>query len=511
MKKNQPLLESPGKHYSNFLRRFRLSFIALIILSLLAIGKFQDISAAGKCILSLNANGPDTVRSGGTLTYEYSLKNNGGAPCRDIHISVFYGQNESYVSSLPAPTSLDYYWRINTLRGKKTFPLYVTTKHTSDDQSFVTNEICAAAMNGETVCVMNETPVTSVAEPEKIFPETQATSSQTTLPSSESVSESTVMLPPPPVLDPILSTPVVISEPAPDRSLNEKEYGVWVWNSPLQMSLADGKATIDAAAANGFNAMYVTIDDTLTIASMAAGPAKNEAKKSYMDTLNTFIGYASQKGIAIDVEGGWKDWAEPGNEWKAFAILEFATEYNRAYPNKIRNVQYDVEPYLLDRYENNKVSVLTYFVKLIDDLVTKDTDNVGIAIAIPHFYGSDSELEQVTLNGKRASTFTHLLTSLDRRPDNLILIMSYRNYMDGPGGLVHIVTDEIREASDGAHPTKVIISQETGNVDPAYVTFFGKTKNELLTQLKAIAEYYADAPGFGGTAVHYLDPFLVLK
>ena len=80
---------------------------------------------------------------------------------------------------------------------------------------------------------------------------------------------------------------------------------------------------------------------------------------------------------------------------------------------------------------------------------------------------------------------------------------------DGEDGTGALVQPELAEAA--GRSTKVIVAQETGNVEPSYVTFYGSSKNEFQ---KAVAGLYASLGAqraFGGVAVHYLDSYLALK
>src|SRR5579862_2127110 len=52
------------------------------------------------------------------------------------------------------------------------------------------------------------------------------------------------------------------------------ENGAWTWKLVSGMSLADMKAEINEAAANGMTALYIPIDDYHSIDVMPAGTAK---------------------------------------------------------------------------------------------------------------------------------------------------------------------------------------------------------------------------------------------
>jgi hypothetical protein len=89
--------------------------------------------------------------------------------------------------------------------------------------------------------------------------------------------------------------------------------------------------------------------------------------------------------------------------------------------------------------------------------------------------------------------------------------MAYRNYFDGTGGTKEISEPEVKEASSGKYKTKIIVAQETGNVDPSYVTFYGLPKSSLLGDLTKMDNSYRGYSNYGGKAVHYIDPFALMK
>lgn len=280
------------------------------------------------------------------------------------------------------------------------------------------------------------------------------------------------------------------------------------------MNTTAGTEQLKAIAAQGFNVIYVTIDDYLDIASLPEGTTKNTQKAAYFLNLNRLIQTANGLGIAVDVEGGWKDWAYPSLRYKGFALIDAAKEYNVLYPNaKIRAFQYDVEPYLLSEYETNKAKVLTEFVEFIDQSTNRLVgSDITFSMAIPHFYDKNQAwTPTITYGGVTTHTFSHLLRILEKKPGSMILLMSYRDYFDGAGGTKEIAQAEIQEASAGGYSTLVLVGQETGNVDPAYVTFYGSTKTVVLNMLKTISSYFETYSNYGGTATHYIDSYLVMK
>jgi hypothetical protein len=429
-------------------------------------------AAAAKCKLKLVVTqNNDVVVRGGELEYSLSVRNSGRLACKDASISMYYQSNEGFVASVPVPSAqTDYYWQIGTLAPGAVYNLAVTTRNIiGTTMNNVSNEVCASANRAADACV---TTVTQL-----------------------NVDPGTVSTTTPPVVKPVT-----------------KEYGTWIWDSPYAMSWTQSKQLVDAAKRYGFNAIYVTIDDYLAISKLPASLSKTQALAAYDASVEKFIAYANQQGIAVDAESGARDWAQSANRVKPYTIMDYVIGYNSLHSAKFRSIQYDVEPYLLPTYETDKSTVLTEYVDFVAELVDRNTSNIGITMVIPHFYGSsDGWTPSITFGGSTRSTFSHLLRELDKKPGNMLIEMSYRNYAQGSGGTIEISDGEMKEIGATPRPTKMIIAQETGDVDPGYVTFYGMSKAALQEQVDIINSKYAANASFGGIAVHYLDPFLVLK
>lgn len=298
------------------------------------------------------------------------------------------------------------------------------------------------------------------------------------------------------------------------NSMDDKEYGTWIWESPIQLGYTRAAQMLEYAAKEKFNVVYITIDDYLAVDALSAGQTKDTRKKQYFAALNQIVVKAGELNIEVDVEGGWKDWGDPKNTWKGYALIDFVKEYNDLYPRaKVRGLQYDVEPYLLATYEKNQSSVLLPFIEFIDESTTQmEKMDAKFSIVIPHFYDSAQKwTPTLTYKGEEAFPFTHLLNILDRKDGSSIIIMSYRNFFEGKDGVEELSVPELKEASTKGHSTKIIIAQETGDVSPDYVTFYGLPKEDLSYQLSTIHSSFAKYNSFGGSAVHYLDTYLELE
>jgi hypothetical protein len=418
-----------------------------------------------------------TITPNSYVDYEGVITNKGADKCENVSISVYYKEGESYESSTPAPTASDYYWQVGDMKYGAVYNLKLKTHIQRETEDKLFAEACATADNSADVCSYSV-----------IFMQNKNTNLA-------------------------LTQQKVVREDW-GQTFGNREFGIWVWDTPLTMTPAYSQQVIQNAKQNGFNVIYLSIDDYLSVAATTDPTELARKKEEYMKALNSFIRSAKVQGISVDALGGAKDWGESRNRYLGFTLIDFAKSYNQKYPNDpIRRFQYDVEPYLLPQYAANKSSVLYNFIEFIDQSQTRLADsNIGFSVVIPHFYDADQAwTPAVNYNGQNVSTYTHILKILGRKSNSSVLIMSYRNFFSGEDGVEQITKAELEEAQNNGSNVKIIIAQETGNVEPSYVTYFGLSKGELADMLSVIQNNFSKYPNYSGLAVHYFDSFLKMQ
>lgn len=425
------------------------------------------------------------VDPGAEIKYSLTISNFGADTCENVSLSIYYTEKEHFVSATPAPSASDYYWNLGSLNSRASYNISLVTRNTGVTGDEILSEGCATSDSSSDICAQTV-----------IFIQSGASSSPTF---SEKISK--------------INTPSIIGT-IWGQFFSKKEFGIWVWDSPVKITSAYAQQIIGVSKKNGFNSIYITIDDFIPIAQQNNTSNSIILKDRYMKALSTFIEASNSSGISVDVVGGAKDWAKPSNRWKGYALIEFVREYNTQYPNaKIRNLQYDVEPYLLSDYDSNKGATLKEFIEFIDESARRmQTVDAGLSVVIPHFYDNKQKwTPSLSYKGRNGHAFTQLLNVLAQKDRTTIIIMSYRNFFNDQDGTKDISEPEIVEAGNSNYKTKIVIAQETGDVPPAYVTFHNYPKSSLLLQLNEINDYFGKYKNFGGVAVHYFDAFLELE
>jgi len=296
----------------------------------------------------------------------------------------------------------------------------------------------------------------------------------------------------------------------PVTKARQPEKGTWLWTPTLDLTPAYWNSIIASSKKNGIRNIYLSIDSYLDIYVMPAGPEKDKKKKAFDGILESFITAAHKNNMTVDAEAGWRNWAEPGNEYKAFAVVDYVRQFNATHTEKFRGFQYDIEPYVLSSYAKNKEDVLRNFIGLVDKTVTwLDGDTLEFAVVIPDFYdGASGETPRFFYGWNYRYALDHLLTVLEQRPGSTILVMAYRNFSKGEDGSIEISQDEIKTA-DSYH-TRVIVAQETGDVLPSYVTFHNTSLSNLNKNIKNIQEAFVSNKSYNGIAIHYINSLMKL-
>lgn len=291
------------------------------------------------------------------------------------------------------------------------------------------------------------------------------------------------------------------------------EHGTWLWTPIGQLSDEYIDTILKGAKREGVNVIYLSVDSYLDIFVMEEGEAKERELALFNQKLENFIVKAAAKNIAVDAEAGWRNWAEDGHTYKPLAIVSFVKKYNEEHQNKFRGFQYDVEPYLLDDYQENKAEILKNFVTLVDDTTffLKGSD-LKFSVVVPDFYDREDRMTpRFYYNGKSDWVFGHLLRILESKEDASIIVMSYRNFAEGKNGSIDVSKNEMRTARIGGYSSNIILAQETGDVFPPFITFYNTSKDRLRVEMYKLDGEFASHPNFAGLAIHYANAYMELK
>ncbi len=289
-------------------------FITLVIFLMTAISVLPTTAKAakknGQCSLELSSQASSSnISFGDSVVYNYSLKNVGTTSCSGASVSLYYADNEQYVSSSLAPRASDNYWVAGNLARGKSYSFSVTMKNIPSDSSQMFGEACASANGADDSCVseaVNLTPVTLNNESTTVD---TATTSLTTAPIVVPISEP---------IDVTNNTQAWIYPGAPAcgsaneyadgrniDTLKPEYYTVQSTGALRQLTVAaDGCNAYSAANVADIKAhsnhQYVTLSGNITNFRKLLSSATLQS--AAIDTLTNFTVSSGFSGVEIDWE-----------------------------------------------------------------------------------------------------------------------------------------------------------------------------------------------------------------
>ena len=225
-----------------------------------------------------------------------------------------------------------------------------------------------------------------------------------------------------------------------------------------------------------------------------------QSSPAYLDQLAEFLTQARQHGITIDALTGNPLWALRENHQVLLEWIGSFLAYNAKRPEhaRIDGVHLDVEPYLLQQWEQEKASLKQQYIELMQKCRTlidgARQPLFELGIAIPIFYDREGDFERQVLQ-----------------------YVSYCGLMDYYDAAVDIIEKAMPHITLASQmQRRMVIGVETQDLvqmgqGKRRNTFHEEGWEEMERELAAVAKEFASEPGFGGVAIHAYESYRLLQ
>jgi len=184
-------------------------------------------------------------------------------------------------------------------------------------------------------------------------------------------------------------------------------------------------------------------------------------------------------------------------------------DYNKSASanRRLDGYQWDVEPYTLKEFKTDQHdSILEQYLGFVNAAVTmvkKDAGNQRFALgfAVPFWF--DKDAQGAKWQDKTQPTVFHVLDILSAVPDSYIAIMAYRDHADGANGSIGVSQTEMDYADAHTPQVGIWVGMETGDVQPASITFHGKTNADFEQAISEVNAAFQSKPSYRGVAIHH--------
>lgn len=302
---------------------------------------------------------------------------------------------------------------------------------------------------------------------------------------------------------------------------------VWDWSNVLTKSDKDIKDVSDFMYLHQLNAVYLDVGQFKKFVSKNPQPlsaSQIQEKMKFESAIEHYVTELGKRSIRVYAAAGNTDWSQPEQQYIPIGILNFVHQYNEKHPSaRLAGMQFDIESYNQKGFSQGSTTtkslVLTDFLEMVDTLTSmKETyirtnnDDFELGFAIPYWFDNQNgNIPSVAWHHKTGPTLYHLLDRLNKSPGNNVVVMAYRNAARGNDGVISLSRTEAEYAQTVAPNVRVIIGQEVTDVEPAKITYFGKSATELSSEVKFIDEAFQDIPQFRGIAINDLAGFMELE
>lgn len=287
-----------------------------------------------------------------------------------------------------------------------------------------------------------------------------------------------------------MNTPLRVISLLPYKLKNGVK-AAWCWQADCLAT--DPDAVVEFCVNNYINLFFVPYDTT----------EASDVQYKY------FINQCTINGIDVHALYGTKEWALPAYRNHAINKINSVKVYNDiALPQeRFKGIHFDVEAYLLNEWDNP--AARTQLIRdWVDSMqIYKDvTRNAGMVFgaALPFWLDSSERIY-----GTAANNYTDATIPPEYSPKKLheifidmvdyAAIMSYRNNTSVEyGSIQSFVQTEVNYAVN----RKVIVSIETTNQNPSYITFYKEGYVTVERTVKIVDEYFKDNQGYYGIAIH---------
>jgi hypothetical protein len=280
---------------------------------------------------------------------------------------------------------------------------------------------------------------------------------------------------------------------------------LWVWDAGVASNLSDQKTILDFCREHSIRTIFLDLGDFDHEKKL---PEDNR-KHLTTQRLGDFLEAAHAANINVEGLGGDPHFALTERHQFALDQMKMVLDYNRqtSAERRLDGYQWDVEPYTLAEFKTDQHdSILEQYLAFVNTaatMVKTDSTDLHFALgfAVPFWF--DKSEQGAKWQDKTQPVVFHVLDILSQLPDSYIAIMAYRDHADGANGSIGVSQTEMDYANAHTPEVGIWVGMETGDVQPASITFHGKTNANLEKAISEVNAAFQSSASYRGVAIHH--------
>ena len=286
-------------------------------------------------------------------------------------------------------------------------------------------------------------------------------------------------------------------------SAQEPARAIWLWEPDTFTILDDASeraATLDFMQQHGITLVYVYADTYRGRTPIRDEPQKYRTLVSEL-AARGMGAYALLGSAPLDTPTYILEEKRP----QAEAMLRRVLDYNAASAagERFTGINIDIEPYLLPDWESRLSKRARQYLELsrrFIEMVRESGQSLLVGPAMPFWFDT---VRDIAFDGTTKPLYQHVQDVHD-----YVALMDYRDFAEGPDGIVFHGTSELDYAR--SIERSVVIGVETLRSSPEKVTFYQEGLAAMETELARVARIWGGRQEFGGFAIHHYRSFRAL-
>lgn len=267
--------------------------------------------------------------------------------------------------------------------------------------------------------------------------------------------------------------------------IDSPKAAVWLWKDEAIADEGKQQQVIDYLTAQGFDTLYLHAYFALT---------QNPTG------LSEFIQLAAENDIDIELLAGDPLWALSEYHLDALSFVDAVIDFTETYPvHKPTAIHLDIEPHGLAEWSDDPNDIVNHqiarqYLELLTSIRNRiEVSNQTLKLNIDITFWYDQI--EMSYAGTNRSLTEHLMHIVDG-----VSVMSYRDTVDGPNGVMALVASELETGNTLG--VDVFIALETNGGLDDYLTFCEEGLDALVNARQLLTEQLIEYDSFKGMAIH---------
>ncbi|QST01087.1 hypothetical protein IMZ31_05855 [Pontibacillus sp. ALD_SL1] len=264
-------------------------------------------------------------------------------------------------------------------------------------------------------------------------------------------------------------------EPIESGEGHEAVRGTYIWEA--ERLIQEGDDILAFAKEQDINFIYARLD-------------LREPYSSY----SGFVQKAKEAGIEVHAMGGHPTWAKESERFRIKKLIDYVKTYNQnvSATSKFQGIHLDIEPYVLDEWDQDKENLLAQWISNLEYYVEETRLNSNLEASMDLAMWFDEE----PAPGKGMPFNRWVIETMDHTS-----VMAFRDFTEGAGGIMYMAEEELQHAAD--LNKEILLSVEMKeNPYVNHISFYEEGAAYMEQEIDQLNSKLTEHPTYNGTLVH---------